>query len=119
LYFSDDNGDSWRPAKGGFPLDIVSVKADPNVPGQVFAVDTVLGYFFISRDNGSSWQVIDLGPALSKISSLAFTSSGRLLAGTRAEGIFQIVPNGRPKLESDSATRFPYQTERPISRWTP
>jgi photosystem II stability/assembly factor-like uncharacterized protein len=110
LFLSDDNGDSWSPAQGGFPLEISSIKANPSVPDQVFAADMALGYFFMSRDNGSNWEVVDLGPAVSRISSLAFTSSGKLLAGTRAEGVFRIVPRGQPDPASAAASRFPPRT---------
>ncbi len=91
LFFSNDNGESWSPSGGVFPIEIGSIRANPSSQEQVVAANVLSGYFFVSVNGGLSWEVTDLGPSLSKISSLAFTSSGDLLAGTVTEGVFQIV----------------------------
>jgi ligand-binding sensor domain-containing protein len=92
LFFSDDQGESWSPSQGVFPIEIVSIKANPFSKDQVVAANMLSGYFFTSRNGGVNWEVTHLGPSLSKISSFAFTASGDLLAGTVTEGVFQIVP---------------------------
>jgi len=91
VFYSDDRAESWQRGDGIFPIDIASIAGGP-LKGQVFAADLNVGYLFESRDHGTSWQPIDLGASLSRISTLHLTRSGRLLAGTVAEGIVMIIP---------------------------
>jgi photosystem II stability/assembly factor-like uncharacterized protein len=89
LFFSRDKGDHWTKAEGIFPIEIVAVSAGPK-SGQVVAADPLVGYLFASQDLGETWEPLNLGLELSRISSLSRTDSGELLAGTVAEGVFRI-----------------------------
>jgi photosystem II stability/assembly factor-like uncharacterized protein len=91
LFYSEDHGDSWSTCSGVFPLEIMDVKANPNSPNEVVAANMLSGYFFTSNDGGRSWEVLELGAALSKISSFAFTSAGELIAGTTTEGVLRLA----------------------------
>ena len=90
VYWSDDRGESWHQSRGNFPFEIISIRANPSRTGQVVAADMNTGYFFLSEDQGSSWNVVDLGASLSKVSSFAFSSSGGLFAGTVTEGVVKV-----------------------------
>jgi len=90
LFYSDDKGDHWRRTNGVFPIEITSVEAGRN-PGDVVAADPLVGYLFASYDLGETWEPINLGLELSRISSLERTSDGRLLAGTVTEGVYEII----------------------------
>jgi len=91
LFFSEDHGESWKRGAGVFPVSVVSIKVNPFSPDYVVAANMLSGHFLSSADGGQSWQVTELGPSLSRVSSFAFTSAGDLLAGTFTEGVFQIV----------------------------
>ena len=91
LFFSEDNGDIWS-ACGEVPsLEILSIKANPSLPDEVVAANLLSGYFFVSQDGGLSWDTLELGASLSKVSSFAFTSAGDLIAGTATEGVLRLV----------------------------
>jgi photosystem II stability/assembly factor-like uncharacterized protein len=92
LFHSDDHGETWHKGQGIFPLEIAAVAGHPEKGSSVFAADLLVGYLFVSQDHGASWQALDIGQALSRITSLTGTPSGHLLAGTVAEGVFRIVP---------------------------
>jgi ligand-binding sensor domain-containing protein len=98
LFVSENFGESWSPGQGVFPLEIVSIKANPISADQVVASNVLSGYLFTSRNGGLDWQVTDLGSSLSKISSFAYTAAGELLAGTMTEGVLQIVPQEEDRL---------------------
>jgi len=93
LFSSKDRGDHWAKAQGIYPIEIVAVSAGPQ-PGQVVAADPLVGYLFASQDSGETWEPINLGLELSRISSLSRTDTGELLAGTVAEGVYRIVLPG-------------------------
>ena len=58
--------------------------------GQEAFSSMMTGYFFISEDRGSSWDTVDLGLALSKVSSFAYAPAGVLFAGTVTEGVIRV-----------------------------
>ena len=91
LFLSDDHGNSWSPAEGSFPIEIISIKSNPSRPNEVVAANMLSGYLLTSGNGGRDWETLDLGAALSKISSFAFTPAGDLIAGTATEGVIQIV----------------------------
>ncbi|RPI25818.1 MAG: hypothetical protein EHM61_13390 [Acidobacteria bacterium] len=90
IFFTDDSGELWVAAKGVFPLDIMTISANPAKPSEVFAADFLVGYLFMSRDGGVSWDVLNASSTRSRISSLAFGPDGELLAGTLSEGVYLI-----------------------------
>ena len=95
LFIGDDYGEDWSPGQGVFPLEIVSIKANPISTDQVVASNVLSGYYFTSQNGGVDWQVTDLGSSLSRISSFAYTAAGELLAGTMTEGVLQIVSQSK------------------------
>ncbi len=95
LFVSGDDGESWFRGSGVFPIDIVAVESGGD-GGHVLAADPLVGYLFSSRDSGSTWEATHLGLELSRISALSRTASGKILAGTLSEGVFQIIPTGEP-----------------------
>jgi photosystem II stability/assembly factor-like uncharacterized protein len=90
LFYSDDYGESWTSGKGVYPLDIMTIRSNPARPNEVFAADFLVGYLFMSRDAGSSWEVLNMSSPRSRISRLVFARSGELLAGTLSEGVYLI-----------------------------
>ena len=107
LFSSDNRGESWSPSQGVFPIEIVSVEANPVSDEHVVAADLLAGHFFVSGDSGRSWEIAELGPVLSRISSFDYTSAGELLVGTFTEGIVRIVSqsdeNRMASVEKESA----------------
>jgi ligand-binding sensor domain-containing protein len=103
VFYSDNHAETWQKADGIFPIEIASIAGGP-INGQVFAADSTVGYLFESRDNGASWNPIDLGPEISRVSALHLTLSGQLLAGTVAEGVVLIIPKGAKGSEDQKGT---------------
>ncbi len=97
LYYSDNQGESWIGCEGVFPLEIAAIESSPGVDRRLYAADSLVGYIFVSRDNGLTWETLDVGVLVSKISSLSVTSSGHLYAGTLAEGVVRIILQGAPQ----------------------
>jgi photosystem II stability/assembly factor-like uncharacterized protein len=90
VYFSDDQGNSWYQGRGDFPFQIISISSNPVHPEQIVATDMMSGYFFISEDRGASWDTVDLGAALSKVSGFSYAPAGELFAGTVTEGVVRV-----------------------------
>jgi ligand-binding sensor domain-containing protein len=92
LFASDNNGDQWVRSEGIHQIDIVDIQVNPLAENQIFAADLVAGQLFYTANGGDLWEIIPLGTSTSRISALAFSSSGRLLAGTNSDGIYGIAP---------------------------
>jgi len=90
VFVTNNSGELWAGGKGIFPLDIVTITANPSNRSEVFAADVLVGYLFMSRDGGMSWEVLNPLDTRSRISSLAFGPDGKLFAGTLSEGIYLI-----------------------------
>ncbi len=103
VFFSDNDAETWKQGDGIFPIEIVSIAGGPE-NGQIFASDLNVGYLFESRDHGTSWNPINLGTSISRVSALHLTRSGKLLAGTVAEGIVLIIPKSEDEPVENSGT---------------
>ena len=90
LFQSDNFAEFWSSCPGVYPVDIVAVQSNPVAKEQLIAADSLVGHLFRSDDSGATWRVLNPEPAGSRITSLAFGSSGQLLAGTASDGILQI-----------------------------
>ncbi len=90
LFYTEDYGELWAPGKGVFPLDIMTISTNPSRNSEVFAADFLVGYLFMSHDGGVTWDVLNALNTRSRISSLAFSPAGELLAGTLSEGVYLI-----------------------------
>jgi hypothetical protein len=99
-------GEKWEPAEGVFPIAMVSVAGDPLNSRYAFAADQTVGYLFASTDGGEKWQSYDLSLALSRISSMSLTSTGKVLAGTVSEGVIVISP-----VEASESTQLSTSSE--------
>jgi len=91
LFYSDDQAESWAGCEGVFPLEIAAIESSLDGPARLYAADSLVGYIFVSEDNGLTWETLDVGVSLSKISSFSATSAGHLYAGTLAEGVVRII----------------------------
>ncbi len=91
VFVSSNSADSWSNAKDVFPLDITALVIDPRNSERILAADSVGGFLFESIDGGTSWTSHS-STRRSRILDLMFTPSGRLLAGTLSEGIYQLIP---------------------------
>ncbi len=91
LYMSRDGGDSWSFCRSVYPLDIITLTANPLRPGQVFAAESAGGFLFRSEDGGDSWTPID-PQNRSRVSKMIYTASGKLLAATLSEGVYRLAP---------------------------
>ncbi|RPJ86695.1 MAG: hypothetical protein EHM18_04885 [Acidobacteria bacterium] len=98
LFYTENYGELWTPGKGVFPLDIMTISANPSRESEVFAADFLVGYLFMSHDGGVTWDVLNPLSTRSRISSLAFGPSGELLAGTLSEGVYLIEELPAPVL---------------------
>ena len=92
LFSSDNNGDNWSRSEGVYPIDIIDIQANPQAENQIFAADFVVGHLFYTDNRGDRWEIIHLGSHSSRIATLTFSSSGRLLAGTNSDGVYGIAP---------------------------
>ena len=91
LFASDNDGNRWSRSEGVHPIDIVDIQVNPQAENQIFATDSVEGQLFYSANGGDQWEIIPLGTYSSRIATLSFSSSGRLLAGTNSDGIYEIA----------------------------
>jgi photosystem II stability/assembly factor-like uncharacterized protein len=91
LYYSDDQAETWTACEGVYPLEIAAIESSLEGAPRLYAADSLVGYIFVSQDNGLTWDTLDVGVSLSKISSFSVTSSGHLYAGTLAEGVVRII----------------------------
>ncbi len=98
LFYTENYGEVWAPGKGVFPLDIMTISANPSRESEAFAADSLVGYLFMSRDGGVTWDVLNASSTRSRISRLAFSPSGELLAGTLSEGVYLIEELPAPVL---------------------
>lgn len=96
LYTSTNSGNLWSFSEGVFPLDITALTIDPRNSNHILAADSAGGFLFESRDGGETWSS-STSPQRSRILQLLFTPSGRLLAGTLSEGVYQLIPR-RPQV---------------------
>ena len=96
IFVSTGGGDAWHHARDVFPLDITALVIDPRDSSRILAADSVGGFLFESTDGGTSWTS-HTSTRRSRILDLMFTPSGRLLAGTLSEGIYQLIPR-RPQV---------------------
>ncbi|UCF39126.1 MAG: hypothetical protein JSU96_09930 [Acidobacteriota bacterium] len=103
LYVSDNEGKKWQQAPGVFQIEITAIEQASADPSIILAADPVAGYLFLSVDQGYTWQPLNVGPIVSRVSSLSLTESGDVLAGTLAEGVYQIVTSN---VEAGSAQPF-------------
>ena len=90
LFQSDDAAESWSPCPGIYPIDIVAIQSNPVAGNQLIAADFLLGHLFRSDDSGTTWRVINPEGPSSSFTTLAFGSSGQLLAGTSSDGIYRV-----------------------------
>ena len=95
LFSSDNGGEEWSLCQGIDPIDIVAMKSNPMVAGQVTAADFLSGHLFRSEDAGTTWKVLKPQSPGPRIATLAFGLSGRLLAGTASDGICLIQSTGQ------------------------
>lgn len=91
LYVSRDFGETWSRLESVYPLNIVALASDPEAPGRVYAMDSVGGFLFHSRDEGRAWTAI-APENRSRISQMVFAPSGELFAGTLSEGVYRLKP---------------------------
>jgi photosystem II stability/assembly factor-like uncharacterized protein len=90
LFFTDNQGEAWTAGEGVYPLDIMTIRANPRRETEVFAADFLVGYIFHSLDGGANWEVINRSKNSSRISRLAVGNEGELFAGTLSEGVYLI-----------------------------
>lgn len=105
LYFSDDQAESWTGCEGVYPLEIAAIESSLQGTPRLYAADSLVGYLFVSEDNGLTWDTLDVGVSLSKVSSFSVTSSGHLYAGTLAEGVVRIILPGTARSSTVIASR--------------
>lgn len=105
LFYTENYGELWAPGKGVFPLDIMTISANPSGDSEVFAADSLVGYLFMSRDGGVTWDVLNALSTQSRISRLAFSPSGDLLAGTLSEGVYRIEDLPAPVLAAGADSK--------------
>ncbi len=89
LFRSDDGGHAWVQSKSVFPLDMIDLTSDPNDPSHLVATESTGGYLFESVDGGETWRAYPRENR-SKITRLAFTAQGALLAATLSEGVYRV-----------------------------
>lgn len=103
VFFSTDNGSTWKDVNSGLPNHhVLSLFINTNGSGgsNLFA-GTWLGGVFLSTNNGTSWTPIDSGLTNTKVMSL--TKCGpNLIAGTWGGGAFVSTDNGTNWKESNS-----------------
>lgn len=89
LFLSEDAGQTWQRCEGIYSVDVVALEADPEDHDRLFAAD-VTGHLYRSSNGGSTWRIMDLDFPISTVATLAFTSTGNLMAGTISDGIYVI-----------------------------
>jgi photosystem II stability/assembly factor-like uncharacterized protein len=87
LFRSDDAGESWSPGQGVYPLEVAAIASAAAAPETVYASDSLAGRLFRSVDGGTNWSELGLEENSPRISQLAFSWSGELLAGTVSDGV--------------------------------
>ncbi|MEE8348306.1 MAG: hypothetical protein V3R94_01965, partial [Acidobacteriota bacterium] len=92
LFASDNSGQQWSRSQGIHPIDIVDIQTNPRAENQIFAADLVMGQLFFTTDGGDRWEIVRLGTHNSRVAALSFSPSGRLLAGTNSDGVYEIAP---------------------------
>lgn len=91
LYHSSNGGELWRRAEGIYPIEISAIEFARDGE-EIYAADPLVGFLFVSRDKGQSWETLAVGSEISRISAMSLTSTGAVLAGTVSEGVFRIEP---------------------------
>jgi photosystem II stability/assembly factor-like uncharacterized protein len=89
VFFSDDDAETWNRSPESPVFDIVRIRANPENPSEVYALDATSLFLFQSRDGGLNWEQVAWFDR-ARVSQVAFVSSGRLLAGTMAEGVYLV-----------------------------
>jgi len=133
VQISDDGGDTWREpgpirfeeGRGHSVERIWFIKADPRVPGRLYAgVDP--GALFVSDDRGESWREV---PALTDhptrakwfpgagglmVHSMAFDRSrpSRLLVGLSAAGVFRSDDDGQTWTPRNAGVRADFLPDK-------
>jgi photosystem II stability/assembly factor-like uncharacterized protein len=134
LQISDDAGETWHEPAGAIRFDegrghsverIWFIKADPRVPGRLYAgVDP--GALFVSDDRGDTWREV---PALTDhptrarwfpgagglmVHSMAFDPSrpSRLIVGLSAAGVFRSDDEGRSWTAQNTGVRTDFLPEK-------
>ena len=134
IQISDDGGEAWREPPGAIRFDegrghsverIWFIKADPRVPGRLYAgVDP--GALFVSDDRGETWrevQALTDHPTRAKwfpgagglmVHSMAFDSSrpSRLIVGLSAAGVFRSDDDGRSWAPKNTGVRADFLPEK-------
>lgn len=85
LYWSSDQGENWHSAQVE-PIEIPTVRVNPNRPQSAYAVDATGGFLFESHDGGLTWTASQR-QLQSRVLQIDFSPSGRLLLGTLTEGV--------------------------------
>ncbi len=89
LYVSRDGGESWSLCRSVYPLDIITLTANPMRSSEVFAAESAGGFLFRTEDGGDSWTPI-APQNRSRVARMIYTTSGKLLAGTLSEGVYRL-----------------------------
>jgi len=86
LIHSTNNGDSWTQTGMAYIFGFQDLIINSN--GHIFIAD--IFDVLLSTDNGDTWEEINSGmPELISARSFAFSSNGRLFAGTNNGGVFR------------------------------
>ena len=95
VLLSQDNGQTWKPAKGKIGKETVfAVAIDPSNPKVMAAAGFHTGVYF-TTNGGRSWKKRSKGEETSTIHALRFDDDGALWVGTVGKGVYSTPDLGK------------------------
>ena len=101
VYKSEDNGESWNPAKTGLVHPVSNFTIDSN--GNIYGATNFGGTYF-SDNNGENWSQQNDGITIKHITCLAANKTGQVFAGSWGSAIFRCDATTSVLMQSDKLT---------------